>query len=84
MYFLLGAALGLFLISRLIRFLLFRKTPYPWKQILSTSSATVAAIYLAGYGLADGGPPKFIEAGFVYGPTGLILLVAELVLSKMK
>ena len=70
----LGSVFGIFLISSLIGFVLFRKMEKPKKNYLSISIGWVLGTILAGYGSADGGDPQFIVAAINYGIASIILI----------
>jgi peptidoglycan/LPS O-acetylase OafA/YrhL len=74
MAFMLGAVVGIFLISSLVGFLVFRKIDKLKKHLYSISIAWVIATIIAGYGMADGGDPQFLAAAINYGIASIILL----------
>lgn len=74
MAFIIGAVIGMFLISSLVGFVAFRKVEKPKKYFYSIPLAWVLATILAGYGMADGGEPQFIVAAINYGIASSILL----------
>jgi len=76
--FILGGIIAIFLLSKLVGVIAFRKVASPKKQIFSVCIAFVLATILAGYGFADGGPPTFSEAGIQYGIASIILLAIQL------
>jgi hypothetical protein len=55
MYSYIGAVFGIFLLSKLVELILFRKVDPPKKQIFSTTLAFVFASIIGAYGLADEG-----------------------------
>ncbi|MBL4584016.1 MAG: hypothetical protein JKX83_05310 [Pseudomonadales bacterium] len=74
MAFILGAVLGMYLISSLVGFVAFRKMEKPKKHYLSVPIAWVLSTILAGYGMADGGDPQFVAAAINYGIASVTLL----------
>lgn len=77
--FILGSIIAIFLLSKLVGVIAFRKISSPKKQIFSVFVAYVLATVLAGYGLADGGPPEFVEAAIRYGIAAIILLSIQMI-----
>lgn len=77
--FILGGIIAIFLLSKLVGVIAFRKTSPPKKQVFSICVAYALATVLAGYGLADGGPPEFVEAAVRYGIAAIILLSVQLI-----
>ncbi len=74
MGFILGAVLGIFLISSLIELVALRKIAKPKRHYFSVPIAWLVATLLAGYGMADGGDPQFYRAAINYGIASIILL----------
>ena len=74
MAFILGAVGAIFILSKLVGFLLLRKFDQPKKQFLSIPIAWVLAVVIAGYGMSDGGPPRLDFAAINYGIASIILL----------
>lgn len=79
-YFLVGAVIGILILSTLVSFLVFRKVESPKKQVYSVIVAYLLSIVLAGYGSADGGQPQFLAATINYGIASVILLSIQLLL----
>ena len=77
--FILGGIIAIFLLSKLVGVIAFRKTSSPKKQVFSICVAYALATVLAGYGLADGGPPEFVEAAVRYGIAAIILLSIQMI-----
>ena len=84
MAFMLGAVLGIFLISSFVGFAAFRKMQKPKKYYFSIPVAWVLATILAGYGMADGGDPKYVVAAINYGIASIILLAIYAVINFMR
>ncbi len=82
--FLLGAVLGIFLLSSLVGFVAFRKVSLLKKQIFSVAIAFVIASILGAYGLADGGEPKFLQSTIQYGIASIILLAIQITVFYVK
>ncbi len=72
MAFILGAVGAIFILSKLVGFLLLRKFDQPKKQFLSIPIAWVLAVVIAGYGMSMGVRLDF--AAINYGIASIILL----------
>jgi len=81
---LIGAALILFLLSRVIGFVLLRNAEPPQKQVVSTLAAWLVVTVIGGLGNPEGGTPTFIQAGIAFGiPAVLVALIdSGIALSK--
>jgi uncharacterized membrane protein len=82
--FILGGTITIFLLSKLVGVIVFRKIIPPKKQIFSVCIAFVLATVIAGYGIADGGPPEFVEAAAIYGIASIIVLTIQVVVYYSK
>jgi len=83
MAFILGAAIGLFIISSLVGLVAFRKTEQPKKHFFVSNCVGARNDYCGLWG----GDPQFIVAAINYGIASIILLVifiaAHLVRKKL-
>jgi peptidoglycan/LPS O-acetylase OafA/YrhL len=78
MAFIIGAVVGMYLISSLVAVIAFKKFEKPRKQLYSIPVAWILATILAGYGMADSGEPKFVYAAINYGIASIILIAIHL------
>ncbi|MBQ0797800.1 MAG: hypothetical protein KBT63_00850 [Porticoccaceae bacterium] len=84
MAFIIGAVIGMYLISSLVGFIAFKKTEKPKKYLYAIPVAWVLATVIAGYGLADGGEPQFAVAAINYGIASIILLAIHMLVYYVK
>jgi len=84
MVYLAGAVIGMYLISSLVGFIIFRRTDKPKKYLYTIPIAWILATIIAGYGLADGGEPKFAVAAINYGTASIILLAIRMISHFLK
>jgi len=79
MLFLIGAVIGMYLLSSLVGFIAFRKTEKPKKYLYVIPISWLLATVMAGYGLANGGEPLFVVAAINYGIASVILLAMHMI-----
>ena len=77
-----GALLITYLFGRLMRWLLRSMGDTPQRIFTANALAYAIAIPFADYGLADGGPPKFLLAFEYYTAAQLVWLAVDLVALK--
>lgn len=75
--FFIAAVLVLFLLSRVIGFVILRDAEPPKKQVVSTLLAWAVVSFIGGLGMAEEGNPKFFQAALAYGIPAVILALIE-------
>ncbi len=80
---LLGALVGMFLFTRAVRWALYRTgSRDPGLAVLSVAIMTAIAVVVGAFGFADGGPPQWERALWLYVPTGALVLVFDLIAAR--
>lgn len=78
MAFLIGASLGIYLISLAIKLIFFRKAEGIFKELLPVLIAYPIVVIAYAYGAADGGDIKFLEGAEIYGIATVIVMIVVL------
>lgn len=75
--FFVAAVFVLFLLSRVIGFVVLREAEPPRKQVVSALLAWAVVTIIGGLGMAEDGNPKFFQAALAYGIPAVILALIE-------
>lgn len=82
---LLGALVGMFLLTRLVRWVLWRiGARDPGLAFVSVVISIAIAVVAGAFGFADGGPLQWQRPLWLYVPTGALILVFDLIAARGK
>ncbi len=79
---LIGALLGTLLLTRLTMWLLKRLGDNERRVAISHTVAYAVAVFVGGWGYADGGPPRFLYAAAIYALPILLWVGVDLLALK--
>lgn len=75
--FFIAAVFVLFLLARVIGFVVLRNAEPPKKQVVSTLLAWAVVTFIGGLGMGEEGNPKFFQAALAYGIPAVVLALIE-------